>query len=266
MRYSVVLPAFNERAGIERSLVETIAALNASIRDFEIIVVDDGSSDDTALVAAAVALRFPQVTVLRIEENRGKGNALMCGAMHARGDFVAFLDADLDLHPRQLGGFFAKLQNEEVDAVVGSKNHPASTVSGYPALRKLYSKVYYMLVKALFGLPIRDTQTGIKVFRRALLQEVIPRLIIKRFAFDMELLAVAHRKGFEIIDAPVVVNFGRSVSRVNFRDALMTLRDTLNLFFRANVLRYYDGPLQATSLLPEYQPALEEDLQSAEIA
>jgi glycosyltransferase involved in cell wall biosynthesis len=249
IKLSVVLPAYNEAAWIEHNLIETVLTLQQFVRDFEVIVVDDGSADETALMAAATAVRFPEIKVLRYEENRGKGHALMCGSMHASGEFVAFLDADMDLHPRQLKRFLQELQNSDADVVIGSKNHPGSRIESYPLLRKIYSKAYYRLVRALFGLPVRDTQTGIKMFRRHVLSEVVPRLLVKRFAFDMELLAVAHRKGFSIIEAPVSLAFRRAGSRIDLGDAMMTLRDTLALFYRANVIRYYDTPINS---IPEF--------------
>src|SRR4029077_5798771 len=123
--------------------------------------------------------------------------ALALGARHAMGQYTVFLDADLDLHPDQLPRFFDVLKRCNVDAVIGSKWHPFSKVS-YPWWRRLLSRGYYGIVHLLFGLPVRDTQTGIKVFRSAALARVVPRLLAKRFAFDVELLAVMHRMGYSI--------------------------------------------------------------------
>ena len=92
------------------------------------------------------------------------------------------------------------------DVVIGSKFHPESRVE-YPRLRRIYSFFYYMLVRTLFGLPVRDTQTGIKLFKREVLERVLPRVLVKRFAFDLELLANAHHFGYRIVEAPVEVNF-----------------------------------------------------------
>jgi hypothetical protein len=92
----------------------------------------------------------------------------------------------------------------------------------------------------MFGLPVKDSQTGLKVFRAELLQRVLPRILVKRFAFDIEVLANAHRLGYRIVDAPVRIQFRRDIGRIRFRDALNILIDTLAIFYRMYILRYYD--------------------------
>ena len=99
-----------------------------------------------------------------------------------------------------------------------------------------------MLVRALFGLPVRDTQTGIKLFKRAVLERVLPRILVKRFAFDLELLANAHHFGYRIVEAPVTLNFRRVCSRLRISAVWNVFLDTLAIFYRMRILHYYDRP------------------------
>ncbi|MGH7714702.1 MAG: glycosyltransferase, partial [Vulcanimicrobiaceae bacterium] len=238
---SVIIPAFNESKHIANNLLEVVDVFNGLGRDFEVIVVDDGSSDNTDLRVARVAMRHPElIRIIRYESNEGKGNALVRGTREACGEYAIFLDADLDLHPSQLPAFFAIMESRGVDAVVGSKWHPLSRVA-YPTLRRLYSRCYYAVVRALFGLPIRDSQTGLKLYRMTLLRDILPRLLVKRFAFDLEVLAVAHFRGYKIVDAPVVLEFKRSLNRLKPNDVWRVIIDTIAIFYRLRVLRYYAG-------------------------
>jgi len=239
-RVSVVLPAYNEAQHIYSNIVETMTALAAMEVSYEIIVVDDGSPDGTDLEAARLLERYSdRVRVVRYAVNRGKGNAVMCGSWFSRGELIVFLDADMELHPHHIGRFMEVLDAERADVVIGSKFHPESKVN-YPKDRRIFSTVYYGLVRLLFGLPVRDTQTGIKLFRRQVLEEVFPKILVKRFAFDIEVLANAHRLGYRISEAPVNVHFKRQFGRINWRDAFHVFVDTIAIFYRMYIRRYYD--------------------------
>ena len=241
-KISVIMPAYNEARHIGCNLLEVVETLSGFDYEFEVIVVDDGSADNTYVEAAKLLSTHPErVRVVHYDENRGKGNALICGWTFAKGDFIVFLDADMDLHPSQLPVLFGIMDAEKADAVIGSKRHPASVVN-YPLKRRLYSAIYYGLIKLLFGLPVKDTQTGLKVFRRQVLDRVFPRVLVKRFAFDIELLANAHHLGYKIVDAPVTLQFQRGAfGRIKLRDVRMIITDTLAIFYRMFIIRYYDS-------------------------
>lgn len=244
---SILMPAYNEAQSIAENVCETVDTMRALGIDFEIIVIDDGSMDGTHTAAIEALRAWPdRVRVVRCTRNEGKGNALICGALYSKGDHVAFLDADMDLHPEQLGSFFALMEARDADAVIGSKFHPDSNVD-YPPLRRVYSFFYYMLVRSLFGLPVRDTQTGIKLFKRPVLERVMPRVLVKRFAFDLELLANVHHFGYRIVEAPVTVNFRRVCSRLRLQAVWNVFVDTLAIFYRMRILRYYDHPERFTA-------------------
>ena len=170
--------------------------------------------------------------------NVGKGFALSFGVSRSTGPLVTFIDADMELDPANIKGFIDLMHNFECDAVIGSKRHPLSSVS-YPRLRRLQSALYQFLVWLLFRLDVRDTQTGLKLFRRQVLEQAVPLLAIKRFAFDLELLVVARFLGYKrICEAPIRLDF-RFESSVSLGSAWNVLWDTAAIFYRLHIKRYY---------------------------
>lgn len=240
-KVSVLMPAYNEASCIVPSVQETIRTMDGFGAAYEIIVIDDGSHDGTFDKIRALSAAHGRVIAVKNRENFGKGRALKKGFRHVTGDYVVFLDCDLDLHPSQVKNLFEVMRREDVDVVIGSKRHPQSQVI-YPWTRKMMSTVYFFLVKVLFGLPIRDTQTGLKLFRREVLQRVFQKMLVKRYAFDLEILALAHHFKYRIAQAPVTLRPQRPRHRVKFSDVVNTLWDTLAIFYRMHILRWYDRP------------------------
>lgn len=237
-RISVLMPAYNEEEAILNSIRETAQVLANS--DYEIIVIDDGSHDRTYAQASLGEAADGRVKAVRYDINQGKGQALRFGFGLATGDLIVFLDADLELHPWQIKTLLDAMQREDSDVVIGSKRHPQSKLM-YPWHRRFVSFVYFALVKLLFGLPVRDTQTGLKLFKAKVLQETMPRLQVSRFAFDLELLALAHHLGYRIAEAPVVLTYQRHhLGRIGWRDMSTVWQDTLAIFWRMRVRREYD--------------------------
>jgi len=236
---SVLIPAYNECESIAESVRETIGVCRESCDDYEIIVIDDGSSDDTYAQVKNLAAEDARVCVIQCAENQGKGFALRHGFEFARGQWIVFLDADLDLHPRHIGTLYDILQSEGADCVIGSKRHPQSRLI-YPPYRRILSTGYYWIIRFLFGLPVRDTQTGIKLFKRQVLEDILPLIVVKRFAFDLELLVNIHRLGYRIAEAPVHLAFRRRYGRIGWRDMRNIWVDTAAVFYRLYILRYYD--------------------------
>jgi glycosyltransferase involved in cell wall biosynthesis len=203
VRLSVVMPVYNEGARIVSNVEQTLGALRM-LGPFEIVLVDDGSSDNSAEEIARLVKNHPgEITALTLPRS-GKGEALRRGANEARGEFVVFIDADLDLPPEQILFFVAIQRVKKADAVIGSKMHPDSTVD-YPLIRRVYSLGYFFLVKMLFGLPVRDTQTGLKLVRRELLVRALAQTECRGFALDLELLVRLVQLGAVMVEAPVVV-------------------------------------------------------------
>lgn len=235
---SIIVPAYNEAESIALTINGIEGALQGCEAKFEIIVVDDGSGDGTYREALLAAEGSPNVRVVSYADNCGKGHALRHGFLFARGDMILFLDADSDLPPTQIPRFLDLMAETEADIVIGSKSHPLSDVK-YPFARRLYSRGYSLLVKVLFGLSVGDTQTGIKLFRRNVLEKVLPKVVVKRYAVDLELLVNAGRLGYRIVEAPVVVNY-QFRSRINPRDIWCIFLDTMGIFYRARIVHSYD--------------------------
>jgi glycosyltransferase involved in cell wall biosynthesis len=170
------------------------------------------------------------------------------GALAARGRFVSFVDADLDVDPADLAEYLRLAEGESLDIVIGSKRHPDSQVH-YPRSRRVGSWFYQQLVRLLFQLDVRDTQVGLKLFRREVAEAVFPLLLVKQFAFDLEFLAVANALGFRRIrEQPVKLDYRFTGSGVRSPAVLLALVDTAAIFYRLRILRYYQ---RKRSLLPE---------------
>ncbi len=237
MTLSVVMPAFRCGDTIVRDIAALERVLSQITDRYEIIVVADGQVDDT--FARASTLASGRVVVTGYPVNRGKGFAVIYGMRLARGQYVGFMDAGGDIRAEAWRELVALLQREQADIVIGSKQHPRS-VTRLPAIRRLYSYGYQQLIRVLFRVNVRDTQTGIKVFRREVIEAVAPLLLVKRFAFDIELLALARHLGYGcIVEAPVVIEH-QFASSVNVRAVFRTLWDTVAVFYRLYIRHYYD--------------------------
>jgi glycosyltransferase involved in cell wall biosynthesis len=238
---SILMPAYNEGPRIRANVLAVDAMFKAMRRPYEIVVVDDGSADDTFSEAQQAAHQAgAQVRVQRLGQNQGKGHALKEGFAHCRGAWVVFLDSDLDIDPSQINLFFEIQDRDGSDVVIGSKRHPDSKLH-YPVKRRVISAGYFFLVKLLFRLPVRDTQTGLKLFRREVLAKVFPKVLVKRYAFDLELLVLADHYGFSISEAPVVVNYRGKFGHIGFGAVFNIWWDTMAVFYRLKIKRYYEG-------------------------
>jgi glycosyltransferase involved in cell wall biosynthesis len=237
---SVVIPTYKQEKTIIADIKNIIEALDTTGYKYEIIVVIDGVIDDT--YKQALTLKSSRVKVLAYEKNEGKGHALRYGMMHAKGDIVGFIDAGMDIHPAGLKMLLNHMEWYNADIIVGSKLHPASKVS-YPFNRKVLSWGYRLFTATLFGFKIRDTQVGLKFFKRQVIHDVLPRLLVKRYAFDIEILAVAYSLGYtRIYEAPIEINFKNEnsiVSKNLWSVILNMLWDTSAVFYRLKILHYY---------------------------
>ena len=236
---SIVMPAYNLGRCIRGNVV-AVARLFEGRIPFEIVPVDDGSADDTAaeILAAKAELAAGVVRPVLLKSNGGKGAALAAGFAESRGAFILLLDGDLDLDPALVWRFFEIQQEKGADVVIGSKMHRESQID-YPWRRRVASVVYYGIVKMLIGLPVRDTQTGMKLFRREALGHAIERMLSKRFAFDLEVLAIAAENGCKIAEAPIKLDFHGKAGALTIANVKQVMTDTLAIFYRTKLLRYY---------------------------
>jgi glycosyltransferase involved in cell wall biosynthesis len=234
---AVVIPAYREGSRIHDNLRLLLTELDKLDRNYEVVVVSDGSPDQT--VAEAQRVASAHIKVVEYPGNMGKGYALRRGFEASSGDPVVFIDADMELHPSSIKKFLDIMHAGDADVVVGSKRHPESRVV-YPAFRRVQSMAYQSLVRLLFSLNVKDTQTGLKLFRREVLEQTVPLLVVKRFAFDLELLAVAHHLGYtKIQEGPIDLTY-KFESTTNPTAVYRVLYDTAAIFYRLRLLRYYD--------------------------
>ncbi len=218
--------------------LKTMDELRAYNIDYEIIVVNDGSSDRT--IDQARMVKSKKLIILSYGKNRGKGYALKYGFKHATGNLVTFVDSDLEIHPKQLLRFVSYVYEFDGDIIIGSKRHPDSKVN-YPLNRRVLSTFYHLFVNLLFGLNVHDTQSGFKLLRYECARKILPKVIVKRYAFDLELLVVARMFGFKVKEAPIEVRFDFSRKRVGFGSTWNILVDTFAIAYRNFILRYYDN-------------------------
>lgn len=234
---TLIIPTYNGAAYIAANLREIALALETLEVPFELLVICDGSTDGTA--AAAESADDERVLVLRYEQNRGKGYAICFGVTRARGRLVGWLDADLDIDPTAIVAAVRRLQVASLDAVIGSKRHPGSQVD-YPFPRRVSSWGFQQLVRLLFRVKVRDTQVGAKLFRREMLETVVPLLLIKQYAFDLEVLAVGAEFGFDRVEEiPVRIGYKFTGTGVNKQAVQQMFIDTLAIAYRIHLRHWY---------------------------
>lgn len=241
---SIIVPAFNQEKTIVKDLKRIKGVLDKLRYDTELICVVDGKMDGTFERASQFAKKHQNVKVIGYQHNKGKGYAVRFGMAASKGDVIGFIDSGMDLNPNGLSMLLEHFEWYEADIIIGSKRHPVSKVN-YPWQRRILSVGYQFIVFLLFGLRVRDTQVGMKFFKREVLEKVLPRLLVKHFAFDVEMLAVANYLNFKrIFEAPVDINlrFGAGSTITNRRFIKIVigmLIDTLSIFYRLNIIHYY---------------------------
>ncbi|MFI5937771.1 glycosyltransferase family 2 protein [Actinoplanes sp. NPDC051494] len=225
---TVVVPFYNPGPALRRTVERLVGCLRDAGVAYEVIAVSDGSTDGSPATLAGLA----GVTVLDNPVNQGKGAALHQGFAAARGAWIGFIDADGDIDPRHLVDYLNVARAGGHAVVYADKRHAAS-VSAAGGVRKLVSISYSTLVTAMFGLGVRDTQTGCKIIRREVLTALLPRLRERRFAFDLELFVAAKAAGIDDLrGAPVRLEARVAGSTVTTASIARTIRDTFTIHAR----------------------------------
>lgn len=229
---SIVVPAYNEEERLVLSLEKIGSYLDAGGIDAEILVVDDGSRDRTAELAAK-ALTGRRGHVIRNGENRGKGYSVRHGVLEARGRFVLLTDADLSTPIADHAKLAAVIRDRDLDVVIGSRALPGSDVQVRQGrLRQTMGRSFNLIIRALTGLPFRDTQCGFKLMDRERVKPLFEKMIVDRFAFDVELLFLCARFGLSVAEVPVTWRnaAGSKVSLLG--DPLNMIADVLRVRWR----------------------------------
>ena len=235
---SVVIPAYNEASRIGPTLERLIATLDTLPIPWEILVADDGSTDDTAAIVAAAAAREPRVRGLRLP-HRGKGATVRDGLLAAQGSRRFLCDADLAMPPAQITRFLAVLPSQ-CDIAIGSREGKGAVRIGEPLRRHLLGRVFNALVRAMVLPGIEDTQCGFKLFTAEAASAVLPTTAIEGWAFDVEVLASARAQGWRILEVPIEWHFGQASKLRVVPHSIEMLRDLYRV--RAKVRRGAFGP------------------------
>jgi dolichyl-phosphate beta-glucosyltransferase len=231
---SVIIPAYNEAVRLRGSLERVVAYLDQQSYSSEVLVVDDGSSDDTAGIARNYAGEHATVRILRYTPNHGKGHAVRIGMQEAHGRLMLYCDADLSTPIEEVEKLIPFV-DEGYDVVIGSRALPESELRVHqPWLRERLGRTFNLVVRILGLRDFADTQCGFKLFTRRAARDIFSRLKTDRWAFDVEALLWAKKLRYKIREVPVVwVNAPGTKVNV-LRDAVGTVRDLLGI--RARVL------------------------------
>ncbi|MGQ9597771.1 MAG: glycosyltransferase family 2 protein [Thermoproteota archaeon] len=241
-KVSVILPAYNEESTIEEAVRRTEEVLKRIGFNYEIIIVNDGSTDNTISRALKCANNNHHVKVVSHLRNLGKGAAVRTGFAHSSGDRIVFMDSDLEIDQRGLKAYIDALGN--ADVAIGSKWHPNSMVET-PFIRMFLSRVFYALTRLLTGVKASDTQAGLKVFRREALGKIMRMQLVKRYAFDVELLASASLLNLKIAELPVNMRLKAGFKPI---EILRMLLELLGIACRLRLTKWYQRGMAEASL------------------
>jgi dolichyl-phosphate beta-glucosyltransferase len=201
--YSIVIPAYNESARLAASLEQVLAYVRAQAWDAEVIVVNDGSRDNTAEIIREFAAKDPIVKLLDNPGNRGKGYSVRNGMLQAQGRILLFSDADLSAPIEEAPKLLQALE-AGADIAIGSRWLRAETqTQRQPLHRQVFGRIFNLLLRMSLGLQFADTQCGFKAFKRAAAQAIFPLQKIERWGFDPEILFLARKMGFKVAEIPV---------------------------------------------------------------
>lgn len=251
---SVIVPFFNEKR-IEQNIEIIDKELKNYFQNYEIIVVSDGSTDKSYENALKHACE--KIKIYHYEKNVGKGYALKYGFSKSKGEYISFIDGDLELSPGDIKNFLVLMEIYDADIVIGSKRHPFSKLH-IPIYRRFVSFGYQLFIRIFLNIScVRDSQVGLKLSKRKVLEAIFPKILCKKYAFDAEFLAVASHLGYKkILEAPVQIH--RETNGKPFVQEIVKLMkmtwqmfiDTCAVFYRLRILKYYDREIEKPSDAP----------------
>jgi dolichol-phosphate mannosyltransferase len=225
---SIVLPSFRKEYVIQETLTRLYSELTIiGLNQCEVIVVVDGESDNS--LAVLYSLKYKNLKVISYEKNQGKGYAVRKGWQASSGKFIGYIDCDLDIHPGALNYAIGILSgNQEISGVIGSKWISWDN-NTYPLMRRAASLFYRFISRNLLSLNVSDTQTGLKLFRGEVAQYLLNESSMNGFAWDLEICAIAAKKGLALEEIPINLSHGssRDKSSIKFNTALQAFLDIL---------------------------------------
>ncbi|HEY3703808.1 MAG TPA: dolichyl-phosphate beta-glucosyltransferase [Terracidiphilus sp.] len=238
-KYSIVIPAYNERLRIIATLDSVVAVVRQKQWDAEVIVVNDGSTDETADLVRDFACQAPEVRLMENPSNRGKGFSVRNGLIHANGEIVMFTDADLSAPIDEAELLFAAIEQEGADIAIGSRWLETSRQTHrQPLYRQIFGRCFNALTRMIMRLPYADTQCGFKAFTREAAQTVFQLQTIERWGFDPEILFIARKRRYKVKEVPVSWAHDAR-SRISYlRDGLQMLKELAIVRWNALTGRY----------------------------
>jgi dolichyl-phosphate beta-glucosyltransferase len=229
LTYSIIIPAYNESSRIRPTLDEVLRYVEECKWDVEILVVDDGSRDDTAAIVREYSRAHSQISLIENPGNRGKGYSVRNGMLHAGGDICLFTDADLSSPITEAPKLFDALA-AGADIAIGSRWLRSDLqTERQPLYRQLFGRIYNLVLRIFLGLNFVDTQCGFKAFRREAAQRIFPLQRIERWGFDPEILFLARRLGFSVKEVPVVWAHSQGTRLSPFRDGVRMFGEVLKI-------------------------------------
>lgn len=241
MTYSLIIPAYNESGRIRPTLDAILRHIEEQRWDAEVLVVNDGSRDDTAELVRAYGRAHSQVRLIENPGNRGKGFSVRNGMLHARGDVCLFSDADLSSPIAEAQKLFDAIAQGS-DIAIGSRWLRSELQTGrQPLYRQAFGRIFNLLLRIILGLGFKDTQCGFKAFRREAAQRIFSLQRIERWGFDPEILFLAQRMGLRVAEVPVLWAHSEGTRLHPFRDGLRMFGDVMRIRWNA-VTRAYTTP------------------------
>ena len=245
MNYSLVIPAYNESSRIRPTLDKVLHYIAEKNWTAEVVIVDDGSGDDTAAIVREYARSHPLVRLVQNPGNRGKGYSVRNGMMHAGGDICLFSDADLSSPISEAEKLFAAIAGG-ADIAIGSRWLRAELqTERQPLYRQLFGRIFNFLLRLVLGLHFKDTQCGFKAFKREARQRIFPLQRIERWGFDPEILFLGRRMGFKTIEVPVKWAHSEGTRLHPFRDGFRMFVDVMQIRWNALTGVYNHPPVPA---------------------
>jgi glycosyltransferase involved in cell wall biosynthesis len=240
VQMSVVIPVYNKEKDICLSIRRLQDVLNSILLSYELVIVNDGSTDNTLPILRREESADPRLRVISYLRNKGKGYAVKNGIMQARSDVALFIDGDLDIDPNTLKNYILEFEN--YDLVIGSKRHPLSKINGSIS-RMFLSRAFNIVVRATTGIKIKDTQSGLKGGKTAVLRRIFKTMSVKRYAFDVELLTIATILNLRIKEMPIEIKL---YHRFKLREIGVMIMDIAAIFYRSRIKRCYQKMLAET--------------------
>jgi dolichol-phosphate mannosyltransferase len=232
-KLSIIIPVYNQQSKVSYSIQRIKESIESSFSNYELIVSNDGSSDDTLAVLRDIAEKDEHIRIISYTPNRGKGYAVKQGILHSCGEVVIFLDGDLDISPDSIKEYVEQLDNN--DLVIASKRHPESNVT-IPRSRALLSTGFHFLIKMATGISQRDTQAGFKVGNGDIMRAIFRNISINRYAFDVELLTIASILHLRVQEMPVIMKIDR---RFKMKEIMKMFVDVTRIWYKYKISHAY---------------------------